>query len=102
MKKGYIHTYIHTVKFVQINLHRSKAASATICQQPAEGKADIALIQEPWVHRGQVRGSTNSRGTIYSVAPENNARSCIYIRNHINALHLLKFCPRDATTARIT
>jgi splicing factor 45 len=31
-----------------------------------------------------------------------NSRSCIYIRNHINALPLLKFCSRDATTVRLT
>jgi hypothetical protein len=37
-------------------------------------------------------------GAIYSVAPENNARSYIYVRNHINALSLLEFCSRDATT----
>jgi hypothetical protein len=42
------------------------------------------------------------RGTVYSVAPENNARSCIYVRNHINALSLLEFCSKDATMVRIT
>jgi hypothetical protein len=52
--------------------------------------------------QGQVRGLTNSGGTIYSVAPENNARSYIYVRNHINALALLEFCSRDAATVRIT
>jgi hypothetical protein len=31
-----------------------------------------------------------------------NSRSCIYIRNHINALPLLEFCSRDATTVRLT
>jgi hypothetical protein len=43
-------------KFVQINLHHSKAAMATLCQQLAEGMADIALIQEPWIYeyRGQI------------------------------------------------
>jgi hypothetical protein len=51
---------------------------------------------------GQVRGLTNSGGTIYSVAPENNARSCIYVRIHINASTLLEFCSRDATTVKIT
>jgi splicing factor 45 len=75
---------------------------AALYQQLAEGKADIALIQEPWVHRGQVRGLTNHGGTIYSIAPENNARSCIYIRNLNNVLPLLEFCSRDATTVRIT
>jgi hypothetical protein len=49
----------------------------------AEGKADVSLIQEPWIYtyRGQIRGLTNTGGTIYSVAPENNARPCIYVRN---------------------
>jgi hypothetical protein len=42
------------------------------------------------------------RGTVNSVATGNNARSCIYIRNHINALPLLELCSRDSTTVRIT
>jgi hypothetical protein len=73
-----------------------------MCQQLAEWKADIALIQEPWIHRGQVRGLTNSGITIYSAIAQNDARSCIYIRNHLNALPLLEFCSRDATMVRIT
>jgi hypothetical protein len=56
----------------------------------------------PWIYRDQKRGLTNSGGKIYSVAPGNNARSCIYVRNHINALPLLEFCSSDATTVRIT
>jgi hypothetical protein len=93
---------MHTIKFFQNNLHHSNTATATLCQQLAQGKADVALIQEPWIYTGQIRGLTNSGGTICFVAPENNARPCIYIRNHINALPLLQFCSRDATTVRIT
>jgi hypothetical protein len=73
-----------------------------LCQQLAEGRADIALIQEPWLYKGQIRGLTNTGETVYSVAPENNAISCIYIRSHVNALPLLEFCSRDATMVRIT
>jgi hypothetical protein len=65
-------------------------------------RANTALIQELWIYRGQVRGLTNSGGTIYSVAPQNNSRSCIYIRYHLNALPLLEFCYRDATMVRVT
>jgi hypothetical protein len=77
-----INTHTHTtltqaIKFVQINLHHGKAATTTLCQQLAEGKVDVALIQEPWIYRDQIRGLTNCRGIIYSVAPENNAESCI-------------------------
>jgi hypothetical protein len=60
------------------------------------------LFRELWIYRGQIRGLTNSGGTIYSVAPENNARSCIYVTNQINNLPLLQFCSRDATMVRIT
>jgi hypothetical protein len=92
----------HTLKFLQINLHHSKAATAALCQQLAEGKADVALIQEPWLYKGRIRGLTNTGGTVYSAAPENNARSCIYVRNQINTFPLLEFSSRDATTVRIT
>jgi translation initiation factor IF-1 len=65
-------------------------------------KADIALIQKPWVYKGQVRVLTNSGVTIYAVAPGKNSRSYIYIRNYNNVLPFLEFCSRDATTVRIT
>jgi hypothetical protein len=90
------------MKFLQINLHHSKAATATLCQQLAERKADIELIQDPWLYKGQIKGLNNKGGTVYSVAPGNNARSCIFIRNHINALPLLELCSRDTKTVRIT
>jgi hypothetical protein len=75
---------------------------APLSRQLAEGKVDVALIQEPCLYNGRIRGLTNTWGTVYSGAPENNARSCIYVRNQINALPLLEFCSRDATTVRIT
>jgi hypothetical protein len=92
----------YTITFLQINLHHSKAATAALCQQLAEGKVDVAFIQEPWLYKGQIRRLTNTGGTVYSAAPENNARSCINVGNQINALPLLEFCSRDATTVRIT
>jgi hypothetical protein len=88
------------MKYIQINLHHSKAATAALWQRLAEGKADVALIQEPWLYKGQVRGLTNTGWTVYSVIPEGNVRSSICVRNHINALPLLEFCSRDTTTVR--
>jgi hypothetical protein len=62
----------------------------------------VALIQEPWLYKDRIRGLTNTRGTLYSAAPCNNIRSCIYVRSLINALPLLEFWSRDTTTVRIT
>jgi hypothetical protein len=33
--------------------------------------------------------------------PRNNARSCIDVRNNVNALPLLEFCLRGTTTVKI-
>jgi hypothetical protein len=90
LKHAHTHAHTHKIEFFQINLHHSKAAMATLCQQLAQGKADVALIHEPWLYKGQIRGLTNIGGTVYSAAPENNAKSCIYVRSHINALPLME------------
>ncbi|PNF41013.1 hypothetical protein B7P43_G08809 [Cryptotermes secundus] len=82
-------TYTHNIQFIQINLHHCKAATAILCRQLAEGKVEVALIQEPWIYRGQIRGLKNSEGTVYSVIPGDNVRSCIYVNHHINVYHTL-------------
>jgi hypothetical protein len=53
------------MKFIQINLHHSKAGMAVLCQQLAEGIAAVALIQKPCIYRGQIRGLTNSGGMLH-------------------------------------
>ncbi|PNF28303.1 hypothetical protein B7P43_G05453 [Cryptotermes secundus] len=90
------------MKFLQINLHHRKAATAALCHQLAEEKAHIALIQEAWIYNGKIRGLTNTGGTGYSAVPSHNARSCVYIKNHVNALPLLELYSRDTSAVRIT
>jgi hypothetical protein len=90
------------MKFVQINLHNGIASIATLCQQFASGMADVALIQEPWITRGQIRGLTNSGGTGFSVVSESKATSCISVKNHIHELPFSEFCSRDAIMVRIS
>jgi hypothetical protein len=45
-------TMLTTMKFVQINLHHSKADMAALCQKLAFRNVDTALIQEPCVCGG--------------------------------------------------
>jgi hypothetical protein len=89
------------MKFIQINLHHSKAAMAVLCQQLAEGMADVALIQEPWIYKGQIRGLTNLEEQWFLLHPRAMQGSIIYVRNHINALLLLELCSRDTTAMRM-
>jgi hypothetical protein len=39
---------------LQVNLHHSRAASAALCV--AMRKYDVALLQEPWTHKGETKG----------------------------------------------
>ena len=38
------------MKVLQINLHRSKAASAALLIKLASGEADVVSVQEPWIN----------------------------------------------------
>jgi hypothetical protein len=64
--------------------------------------ADVALTQELWIYRGQVRGLTNLARTIFSVVPGWNERPCIFVKNHITAPPLLELCSSDTIMVRIT
>jgi splicing factor 45 len=70
---------------------------------PADSRREGGYCSHPRTQgiQGAGKGLTNSRGKLYTVAPGKNSRSYNYIRNHINALPLLEFCSRDATTVRI-
>jgi hypothetical protein len=46
-----------TMKFIQINLNHSKAATVVLNQKLATEKAGIVLIQEPWIQGGQMKRS---------------------------------------------
>ena len=44
------------IKVVQINLLYSTAASALMCRKLLADNIDVALIQEPWLSGGKIRG----------------------------------------------
>lgn len=90
------------LKVVQINLHHSKAASATFCQFFAANQFDLALIQEPWLHRGRISGLGDVKGELMYCSSSNNARTCILARKGLHCLPLIQFCSRDCTAVLIT
>ncbi|KAJ8949905.1 hypothetical protein NQ318_010539 [Aromia moschata] len=51
------------LEFIQANIQHGKAQSAFLCQRIIESQIKIALIQEPWVYHGKVRGLGRAGGT---------------------------------------
>lgn len=87
--------------FDQINLHHCKEASAELSRRLSSDDTDIALIQEPYIYKGVVRGLGNSGILHYMSSSDAQARACIYTRKGINAVMLRQFSSRDFVAVRL-
>jgi hypothetical protein len=88
------------IKVVQINLQHNKAATAIMAKGLKNGKFDIAIIQEPYIYKEAIRGLGGTNGIIYTGSTK-NARTCIYVRNGIDAWPLQTYNFRDLTAVKI-
>ncbi|XP_050312879.1 uncharacterized protein LOC126747944 [Anthonomus grandis grandis] len=89
-------------RLIQINLHHCKAATAALQKCIADNNIQIALTQEPYTYRGQIRGLGNLNGRLVSDPKEGpNLRSCIFIRKDIEATPLWEFCDRDTAAVKV-
>ena len=87
----------------QINLQHSKAATALLCRSLAAQQADVALIQEPWVYRGHVRGLTGTGGQLFSGLSEEGrpCRAAVWVAQTLVAVQLPQFCSRDQVAVAV-
>nr|AMS38365.1 hypothetical protein [Bactrocera tryoni] len=82
-------------EIAQVNLHHAAAASAVIASRFTADKLGILLIQEPWVHRGEVKGlKTESNKVIWDLSSE-RPRTCIVVRNNIEFFCISEFLTQD-------
>jgi hypothetical protein len=61
---------------IQINLHHSKSVSAILTRSIAVVQTSIAIIQEPWLVKGTIRGLV-SCDKVLRVNTEDKTRTCI-------------------------
>ncbi len=64
-------------------------------------KCDIALIQEPWIHQGKIKGLGGAGGDIVYCRSTQSPRTCIYIKRGIQFLPLVEHCSRDAVAIKV-
>ncbi|XP_073811695.1 uncharacterized protein isoform X2 [Musca autumnalis] len=88
-------------KVVQINLKHSRIASDNLRNLLVEEDLDVGIIQEPYVYENEVKGLDN-RGykTIY-MKDNGKPRSCLIVKNTINAFLCPQFSTADFTVARV-
>jgi hypothetical protein len=91
---------IQVVRVLQINLHHSRAASAALCV--AKKTCDVALKQEPWTYKGEIKGLREVGGELSYSRSNQNPRTCILVKKSFQLLPLTKYCYRDLTAVKIT
>jgi hypothetical protein len=91
---------IQVMKVLQINLHHSRATSAALCV--AMKNCDVALIQEPWTYKGEIKGLREVGGELIYSSSKQNPRTCILVKNGFQLLPLTQYCHRDLMAVKIT
>ena len=86
------------MKVVQVNLHKSKAASAALLLRIAKSGEDIALIQEPWTVANKVCGLGVNTHILVCENSEGRPRSCILIKRTLSFFMLSQFSNLDITS----
>lgn len=92
------------IRLVQINLKKKKAASANLLIYLNANNFDVALIQEPWVNKGKIKGLSSKDFDLFYLASNSmdyRPRSCILVRKSINAFLFPNFSDEDTTTISI-
>lgn len=88
-------------KILQANLQHSQTATAQLRRWLGANSTAVALIQEPWINRGSIRGLANLRGKLFGTTDHDNPRTCIITTNNIPAQPLTEFCSRDLCAIRL-
>jgi hypothetical protein len=61
---------------------------------------DVALIQEPWIYKGTIRGLKEVGGELIYSRYTQKPRTCILIKKGFQILPLTHHCSRDLTAVK--
>ncbi|KAG8228327.1 hypothetical protein J437_LFUL009372 [Ladona fulva] len=86
------------IPFILANLQISRAAIGVLEEILSKGMIKVALTQEPWCHKGRIRGLNLSGDQIISCTSSDRPRACVYV-NGVDAKHLPQLSTMDAAAA---
>ena len=88
------------LEVIQSNLQHCKEATAVICRLLDKLHTGLALVQEPWVFRNQIRGLSNRGGTLYWDRTCPRPRTCIYVKQGLDVTPLPRFISQDIVAVK--
>jgi hypothetical protein len=81
-----------------VNFHYSRAASTAQCV--AMKNCDVALIQEPWTYKGEIKGLKEVGGELFYYRSKQNPRTCILVKKDFKVQVGLGLCPLHFCASR--
>lgn len=84
------------IRLIQINLQHCKAATDLFVQKLATYDSCLALISEPWIHRGKIRGLNSQNSLVYQGSLLGRPRTCIVAKG-VSFFNLTEFSTNDMT-----
>ena len=76
---------MHELRLLQINLHKSKSASAELLLRLVEGGYDAAMVQDPWIASGnEVSGIKSRSFYTYFADAQNKVRTAMLVSRIMN------------------
>lgn len=89
------------IEVLQINLQHSQGATAALSRCMAKLQTKIALIQEPWVYRHQVRGLRERSSILFVGTGEQRPRACVLTSRTLYPNMLQQFSNQDMVAVEI-
>nr|CAI5847084.1 unnamed protein product [Callosobruchus analis] len=86
---------------LQINLHHSKAATATLCQKILADDIGVVLLQEPWTVKGRMMGMSTAKSKLIYDTQCDKPIACTFLNNKIKALKITDLCSRDTAVTEV-
>jgi hypothetical protein len=85
----------------QINLHRAKAATATLQRRFIQQDLEIGFMQEQWTVKNQITGLASKNSKLIYSANGERPRAALLLNTKISYFPLTTFISRDLESAII-
>jgi len=85
----------------QINLQHCKKASSLLANLLSKLHTGLALIQEPWVYKKQVKGLNIRNGRIYYDTNCDIPRACVLVLGAVQAKVLKQYTSRNVVAVQV-
>ena len=85
----------------QINLQHCQAASYNLCNELGSLQTYIAMVQEPWICRGTIKGSPPTANKHVGVGRQGRPRACIYTSTNLDTWMLPQYSNADIVTVSV-